>query len=129
MPDLQPYTRDKENVRDGHYPLWGPIHLYARVNGGDISAGAKAFVTLFAVPHPDDELLNATIETGNVPGCAMKVSRTSEMGPMRAYEAPFQCHCYYEKKLNGGTGCKPCAGPAECPSNTPACNLGYCEKQ
>ncbi len=129
LPDLHPFTRDKENVRDGHYPLWGPIHLYARASGGDISAAAKAFITQFSVPHPDNELLDATIETGNVPGCAMKVTRDSEMGPLRAYEAPFQCHCYYEKQLNGGNACKACAGPAECPSDRPACNLGYCEKQ
>jgi hypothetical protein len=129
LPDLHRFTRDKENVRDGHYPLWGPIHLYSRASGGDISAGAKAFITEFSVPRPEQALLDATIETGNVPGCAMKVTRDTEMGPLRAYEPPFQCHCYYEKKLNGGNDCKACAGPADCTSARPACNLGYCERQ
>lgn len=129
MPDLHPYTRDKESVRDGHYPLWGQIHLYAREVSGDITAGAKAFITLFSVPRPDTQLLDATIETGNVPVCAMKVTRDSEVGPLRAFTPAFQCGCYYEKKLNGGTDCKACGGPADCPDVRPACNLGFCEQQ
>ena len=129
LPDLKPFTRDKENVRDGHYPLWGPIHLYARQQAGDLTAGARAFVSQFSVVHPDQKLLDATIDTGNVPTCAMKVSRDTEMGPLHPFESSFQCHCYYEKKLNGGTGCAACTGPAECPAERPACNLGYCERQ
>ena len=129
LPDLKSFTRDKENVRDGHYPLWGPIHLYARATGGDITSAARAFVTQFSVSQPPIDLLDAIIATGNVPSCAMKVTRDAEMGPLRAYDPPFKCNCYYEKKQNGGTKCQPCAGPAECPAATPSCNLGYCEKQ
>ncbi len=129
LPDRHPYTRDKQNVRDGHYPLWGPIHLYAREVNGEITAGAKAFITQFAVPRPSTDLLNAIIDTGNVPSCAMRVWRDAEMGPLRHFEAPFQCHCFYEKKLNGGNDCKACTGPADCGGDRPACNLGYCEVQ
>jgi hypothetical protein len=129
LPDLKPYTRDKENVRDGHYPLWGPIHLYTRASGGDISAAARAFVTNFTLAQPETALLDAIIDTGNIPQCAMKVTRDTEMGPLKRYEARFQCNCYYETRLNGGNQCKRCTGPFECPSATPACNLGYCEKK
>lgn len=129
LPDARPTTRDKANVRDGHYPLWGPIHLYTRANNGDISAAARAFVTQFTVPRPEQSLLDAIIETANVPLCAMRVTRDVEMGPLSAWEAPFQCHCYYDAKVNGGNTCKSCRGPIDCPDTAPACNLGYCEKQ
>ena len=38
---------DKKNVRDGHYSVWGPVHMLVQVNpgtGAPISAGAKNFV-------------------------------------------------------------------------------------
>ncbi|HEX7604119.1 MAG TPA: hypothetical protein VF316_21020, partial [Polyangiaceae bacterium] len=96
---------------------------------GQLTSAASAFITQFAVPEPPQALLDAEIATGNVPSCAMKVTRTSEMGPLIAYEAPFQCHCYFETKVNGANTCQACTGPAQCTASRPACNLGYCEKQ
>jgi hypothetical protein len=128
LPDAQSVTREKQNVRDGHYPLWGPIHLYARQVNGVLTDAAGAFITNFSVPRPDQRLLDATIEAGSVPACAMRVTRDAEMGPLRPNKATFQCHCYYEKKLNGSTSCKPCAGPADCTADRPACSLNFCER-
>ena len=31
-PDSTPTAHDKSNVRDGHYPLWGPIHFFTYVD-------------------------------------------------------------------------------------------------
>ena len=129
LPDRTPFTDDRENVRDGHYPLWGPIHLYVKLSGGQPSPAAATFINQFSVPKPDQSLLDATIGTGNVPLCAMKVTRDKEMGPLASFEPAFGCGCYFEFKVNGGTTCQKCNGPAECPTDHPACNIGYCEVQ
>jgi hypothetical protein len=129
LPDQQGATNDKINVRDGHYPLWGVIHIYTKLNGGLPSAQASAFINQFALPKPDQELLDATIATGNVPVCAMKVARSTEMGPLSPFTPGFGCGCYFELKVNGGTSCTKCNGPADCPAARPACNIGYCEVQ
>ena len=125
LPDSAPAARDKANVRDGHYPLWGPIHLYTPVTGGQPSAAAAAFILPFSTPN--QTLIDATIAGGSVPVCAMHVARDTEMGALRSYRPGFQCHCYYEFKVTGGTNCQRCVGPAECPVERPACNVGYCE--
>jgi hypothetical protein len=131
LPDLKPATTDKENVRDGHYPLWGPIHLYTReIAPQTLTAGAQAFVSQFSVPEPDTGLLDAIVNTANVPPCAMRVNRSSEMGPLAPYSPPFQCMCYFAKKVGGLDACKACQSAGDCTDpNRPACNLGYCEVQ
>lgn len=131
-PDSTPFTRDKINVRDGHYSIWGPIHLYAAISGGIPSQAAQALITPFTKASLDQSLLDAIIKSGLVPQCAMKVQRSEEMGAVKAYSAPFQCHCYFEANVPQGTvsaDCTTCGGPADCPADRPACNLGYCEKQ
>ncbi len=127
LPDSAPSARDKQNVRDGHYPLWGPIHLYTPVTGGQPSATASAFILPFLTPNQD--LMDATIAAGNVPICAMSVTRDVEMGPLKAFSPDFKCSCYYEKAVTGATGCTPCSVPADCSKEAPACNLGFCEAQ
>jgi hypothetical protein len=122
-PDSGPASRDKANVRDGHYPLWGQIHLYRPVSGGQPSPAAAAFILPFSTPN--QALIDATIAGGSVP--VMFVTRDTEMGPLRAFQPDLQCHCYYELQLTGGTSCQRCAGPADCSREKPSCNLGYCE--
>jgi ABC-type phosphate transport system substrate-binding protein len=129
-PDSSLFTRDKINVRDGHYAMWGPIHLYAAVTGGVPNAAAAALVTRFGVPRLDQALLDAIIKASLVPQCAMKVTRTEEMGPITAYSPDFQCGCYFEATVPNGSApesCQVCSGPADCPASKPACNNGYCE--
>ena len=125
LPDSAPAAHDNQNVRDGHYPLWGPIHLYARTSGGQPSSAASAFVIPFSTPNR--ALLDASVAGGMVPICAMSVTRDTELGPLRTFVPDFQCECYYERKVTHGTQCAPCAGPADCSPPTPACNIGYCE--
>ena len=127
LPDSTPNTRDKINVRDGHYPVWGPVHLFARTSGGIPSTAAGAFVGRFATARIDKTLLDTEISRGLVPQCAMRVTRTEEMGPLASFQPQFQCGCYFDFKSNGATSCKTCNGPAECSGATPACNFGYCE--
>lgn len=125
LPDSTPSSSDKQNVRDGHYAPWGPIHLYSKRVGGQPTAQAAAFIQPFTVPN--QALIDATISGGAVPVCAMHVTRDQEMGPIKAFSPPFQCSCYYDFKVTGGTTCKMCNGPADCPAQTPACNLGFCQ--
>lgn len=127
LPDSNVNTRDKLNVRDGHYPIWGPVHLFAKTTGGVPNSAAQSFVGRFAAARVDKGLLDAEITKGLVPQCAMRVTRTEEMGPLASFHPQFQCGCYFDFKANGATSCKACSGPAECSGAAPACNFGYCE--
>jgi hypothetical protein len=135
LPDSTQFKKDKRNVRDGHYPVWGPLHFFAAVNNGDaVSPGAQAFVSVVAVPNVPQTLLDAFIGSSLVPSCAMSVERGTELGPLSAYAAPFQCGCYFESSpdVNGTAppGCTPCITGNDCVDPTrPACNLGFCETQ
>ena len=134
LPDSNEFKKDKENVRDGHYPIWGPIHFFAAIaNGVPVTTGAQAFVSVVSVPNIQKSLVDAFIASSLVPGCAMSVQRTSELGPLSTYAPPFGCGCYFEAspEVNGAApaGCAACATAADCPASRPACNLGYCEVQ
>jgi ABC-type phosphate transport system substrate-binding protein len=130
LPDSSPTTKDKSNVRDGHYPIWGPVHLFARTNGGvPVSAPAATLVGRFATARVDQALTDAIIAKGLVPQCAMKVTRSTELGALTSFQPNFDCGCYFDFKSNGRTSCKTCNGPGDCAgTSTPACNFGYCEK-
>jgi ABC-type phosphate transport system substrate-binding protein len=132
FPDSTEFTHDKDNVRDGHYSIWGPIHFYANVTNGIPSAAAGALVTRFTLPRLDQPLLDAVIKIGFVPDCAMTVSRSEEMGPLSEYSPQFHCGCYFDTTIVGGTtpaSCHVCSGPADCAgvAGKPACNNGFCE--
>jgi hypothetical protein len=126
LPDSSPNSFDKQNVRDGHYSPWGPIHLYTRLVGGQPSAESAAFIVPFTIPN--QALIDATIAGGDVPLCAMHVTRDQEMGPIKTFQPTFSCDCYYDFKVSNGNQCQKCTGAADCPATTPACNLGYCER-
>lgn len=129
-PDRIPASLDKQNVRDGHYPIWGPVHFYTAVTAGQPSAKASALVQRFSLPGLDKVLLDGIITALLVPQCAMRVARDTEMGPLRAFNPPSQCGCYFESKLSGGStppNCTACTSTNNCPSTHPSCNFGFCE--
>lgn len=125
--DSSPFILDRANVRDGHYPIWGPVHFFARTMNGIPSVAASALVSRFAAPKPDQKLLDSIIASRVVPKCAMRVTRSTEMGPLSSYTTDSRCSCYYEKGATGKTSCQTCTQASECPSGAPACNYGYCE--
>jgi hypothetical protein len=130
LPDSTANSLDKRNVRDGHYPIWGPVHFVTRTTGGVPSATASALVTRFAAPRIDVSLLDAIIGRHLVPKCAMQVKRSSELGPYeRRTSNDYQCDCYFETTATGvtPTACKACRASSDCPSERPACNYGFCE--
>jgi hypothetical protein len=130
-PDSTPFATDKVNVRDGHYPNWGPLHFYAHLVGGAPTEAAGAFVLRFSVPRLDQGLVEAISKSGNVPQCAMHVQRDVEMGDLRSYTSPYDCDCIFAKAATGSAPaeCQACVTSSGCPSSRPACNYGYCEKE
>jgi hypothetical protein len=129
LPDSSPDAFDKANVRDGHYPIWGAIHLMAATSNGVPSQAASALITQFTLPKLDEKLVGAIVESGFVPACAMKVMHTTEVGPLTLFKPAFGCSCYYDKQVKGSTACTVCTTNGDCGGATPKCNYGYCEAQ
>ena len=131
-PDSTRFVNDKRNVRDGHYPIWGPLHFFTITsNGLPVSLAAEKFVETVSVDDPGIELLDAYVDAGLVPSCAMKVQRKRDLGPPMPSPPGPQCGCYFENRLAHGVapeGCQPCTSPNECADPAlPACRLGFCE--
>jgi hypothetical protein len=126
-PDSTPDSFDKANVRDGHYPIWGPVHLLARTTAGQPNAAAAAVVTRFALPKLDQSLVQSIAENHLIPRCAMSVERTAEMGQLAPSTLDYRCNCFFESVVNGSSSCHTCKNNAECPSSAPSCNYGFCE--
>src|SRR5262249_30141930 len=133
-PDTDEILNDKANVRDGHYAIWGPLHLLTRLDGlgypANPSAGDVIGYLAGTKPAPPGlDLIAIEAQRHVVPQCAMHVRRVQELGPMMSYAPPGSCGCYYDLVANGATTCTPCAMPLDCPSTAPACSYGYCETQ
>jgi len=133
LPDSTLTSLDKINVRDGHYPLWGRIHFFAaRSNGMLTSPAAASFLSLFASPVLDPEILDALIKAGFVPPCAMKVTRIEELGDFTyADPPPVNCTCAFDKQVGAPMEpyCKMCNDNTDCMSERPSCRYGYCERE
>jgi ABC-type phosphate transport system substrate-binding protein len=138
LPDSTSLVTDKQNVRDGHYGIWGPLHFFVGINasGVPVSPGAVAFANVMSVPKEPKTLIDAFIQSSLVPTCAMKVQRSLELGPLSSYSPPYQCYCYFEGSVSMANasnvapppGCTRCTTQTDCTDPTrPTCNLGYCE--
>jgi hypothetical protein len=134
-PDSTATATDKKNVRDGHYALWGPLHLLTTVTsqGYPTNANAKdviAYLTGTEDPPNGFDLITLLWKAGIVPECAMAVTRDSELGPLASFQPARSCGCYFDSLANNTSDkCTACTADAECPSATPRCNYGFCEAQ
>jgi hypothetical protein len=136
-PDSTATANDKINIREGRYWLWNPHHFYARLDAqGQIAdPNTKRWVEYLTekTPLPDGlSYLDVQAELGLVPACAMKVTRSEDVGPLVSFQPDEPCGCYFETKVTGETpeGCRACASEGEdptCPSDAPVCRHGYCE--
>jgi hypothetical protein len=132
-PDSAEGARDRRNVRDGHYPMWGPLHLLAHVgtDGAPSGASVAALVGYLsgsrALPGGLD-LVALYAERHVVPLCAMRVTRVSDGGPLAPHAPSSPCGCAFEKDATGSTDCAPCATSADCAASAPTCSHGYCER-
>jgi len=134
FPDSAESANDKANVRGGQYPIWGPLHLFVRINSSGYPVNAKAgeIIGYLAGTRPAPsglDLVRIEALRHAVPQCAMRVRRMQEMGPAMPFAPVGACGCYYERVATGSTNCKTCTASAECPPGAPVCSYGYCEAQ
>jgi hypothetical protein len=129
-PDSNENTQDKRNVRDGHYHIWSYTHWLLSTDGAGnplkplAARVADLIVGNPVTPAPAFEPLDAVIQVGLVPRCAMKVARTGEGGDF-TFDAPAApCGCYFESRT-GGTSCTACTDDSPCGAGR--CRHGYCE--
>jgi len=135
FPDSTSTAKDKRNVRDGHYPIWGPLHLLLRVDGQGkpLNAANRQAVTDIigylsgtkALPN-QVPLLDLYAQSGLVPECAMHVARSKDGGNLFPYQPPNACSCLFDYKATGSTTCTKCAVQGDCGSGE-TCSQGYCE--
>ena len=135
LPDSTATSFDKANVRDGHYPVWGPLHFFAKIDATTkvpTNPDAKNFIGYFdgSVATPTGvNLLDLEITSHTIPQCAMKVKRTSELGALASFQPDTPCGCYFEKKANGTApaSCTVCTDDAGCTGSAKHCRFGFCE--
>ncbi len=131
-PDQSETSKDKQNVRDGHYALWGPTHFYVKITtSGNITnpnvARVIGILTGTSVAPGGLDLIQVDEVNNLVPSCAMKVQRTVEGGAMTPLSPPNSCSCYYDQLSTGKNTCAACTSPTQCPASAPNCSHGFCE--
>ena len=112
-PNSTAFARDNANARDGHYPLWGPSHFYARIDPATnlpLKPGVSQFIDGLngVTPLPGLDLVAEYAAKGLVPECAMHVTRTNDGGDYTTFKAPSTCNCYFDLHATGATGCQTC---------------------
>ncbi|HEY3806698.1 MAG TPA: hypothetical protein VGL61_29045 [Kofleriaceae bacterium] len=141
-PDSTATSRDKQNLRDGHYTVWSPAVWMDFTDGvptADYPQGtpksqlARYVIDLidnqdttptgFPAPNFDTQVIVSQV--GLVPDCAMRVFRAFEGGPLSLYQPPESCVCKYEATVDVST-CDTCDDSTPCA--TGVCRDGYCEE-
>ncbi|MBK9262239.1 MAG: hypothetical protein IPM54_20845 [Polyangiaceae bacterium] len=137
-PDSDEGKLDKRNVRDGHYALWGPIHVFSRQNAEMNVNNVVKYLTLDQAPitagkDADEnmsELIKIVAGGSLVPSCAMRVQRISDGGSLLPLVPARSCACYFDQLTTGESTCAPCTADTDCASpDAPRCNFGFCEQQ
>ncbi len=139
-PDSTPKSFDKRNVRDGHYPIWSPLHMLAHVDLSTIpvKAAAQRLIGIIAgnIELPKVDTIGSYAASHLIPLCAMTVTREQDGGEIKSFKPDKSCSCYFEEKSTAivpPPGCKTCAGASDCGGDRPNCNkfegqtTGYCE--
>jgi hypothetical protein len=128
-PDSSSSSRDKTNVRDGHYTVWSPTIWMDTVNpttGAPVKQDARYVIDLVAgqtvTPAPNFGMIDLIAAVGLVPDCAMGVNRSFEGGPLSLYRPAESCTCKYESLVDTSS-CATCT--TSC--TTGVCRNGFCE--
>jgi hypothetical protein len=132
LPDSTETANDKREVRDGHYFIWGPIHMLTRSDHTNDNAAKMIKYVGGIIPPPANvevDLFKIWADAHLVPQCAMRVTRSSDGGPLAAYHPPASCYCKYDEVTDGSAECTKCQTAADCPAGKPSCSYGYCEGQ
>jgi hypothetical protein len=129
FPDSTATSRDKKNVRDGHYTVWSPTVWmdFTDASGDPTNPTAQYVIDLIAGhdvdPAPSFAPQLVVAKVGLVPDCAMRVSRSFEGGPLSLYTPVESCTCSYENAVDVTT-CQTCTTTCA----TGVCRNGYCEE-
>jgi hypothetical protein len=131
-PDRDGGSNEKENVRSGDYAIWGPMHLFTTVDAKQHPVNESAgdligYITGARTPPVELDLIYLQAQRHVVPQCAMRVLRSTEMGPVTVNHPTQPCGCYYEKASNGTTSCEECSSARDCSVMGSTCSYGYCE--
>jgi len=142
-PDSTATAFDKVNVRDGHYPIWGPSHLvaYADSNGNETNAAVKTLVDAMSGRQAQVlatlDVIQFYAKSHIVPTCAMHVQRSDDGHEYKPYAPITSCSCYYDLQATGQTSCMSCKHDGDCanaPGGATTCvnifgipPVGYCE--
>ena len=124
-------SRDKKNVRDGHYTVWAPTEWMYNTDGSGNATkpDAKYLVDMLAgkdvTPAPDFDPSVFAARVGLVPDCAMRVTRDADGAPLKLYKPAASCSCSFEAAVDT-TQCATC--DANNPCATGVCRRGYCEE-
>jgi hypothetical protein len=134
-PDSSVGSSDKRNVRDGHYELWAPLHFYTRGQNGRTQDPFVAEIVSYltgarSLPNRNTDFITTLKQGGLVPTCAMRVTRSREGALIEPAQPSPSCSCYFDASPPGGAvrqDCVACTSSAQCNSDAPNCNFGYCE--
>jgi hypothetical protein len=133
--DTDSTSDDLRNVRDGHYMIQGPLHLFSQLDATTKQPAANAKVVLdwltgaVSIDTADPNSYVRIVATGgDVPQCAMKVKISKDGGYFAPYTPPVSCGCAFEKakNLKSASACVPCTSDVTCTGGT-RCQTGYCE--
>lgn len=138
LPDSTPLRTDKRNVRDGHYVMWGPLHIYKRPTTQQAVTNVVDYLSIKSAPDSTgkdvtqslSELISTTAAAFLVPSCAMRVQRSTEGGLAFPYIPERSCGCYFDQLTSNESSCATCKTDDDCKSpDAPKCNYGFCEQQ
>jgi hypothetical protein len=127
-------------VRDGHYSIFGPLHMLSHVTNGGVPANGDAGTVLNAItgvaPPSGVDIIDLYAKHSLIPQCAMKVTRNADGGDIMPFKPASGCSCYFVERatlVKPPAGCTTCNTGSDCPSSAPNCNkfgaqtMGYCE--
>jgi hypothetical protein len=131
-PDSDETSLDKINVRQGLYQLWTPGHFFARVDGSGAAVNPRVAELIgwfdgSVAPPAGVNVRSIIIESGDIPSCAMQVTREGVAGPISSFAPEQPCGCSFEFAATGQTSCEACGADADCGATTPKCRFGFCE--
>jgi hypothetical protein len=141
--DSTPSAVDRQNVRDGHYTMWGYEHMFAYVgtNGVPTSANAAKVINLITGAATDanvGDYVQIEGKAGTIPLCAMSVQKLNDSpGYLSPASTSPTCTCAYVKAASGTApaSCVACGGSSDAGADAAAggctggktCQHGFCE--
>jgi hypothetical protein len=128
-PSLTPDTFDALNVRKGLYHFWAPGHFFAEVDEAGVPTNplvADLFSWFSGASNPEGlDVTELVIKAGDIPSCAMQVTREGLAGAISSYAPDQPCGCYFDAVATGTSSCATCEGDEACGDGK--CRRGYCE--